>query len=265
MSRRQLDADHGPPAPYGRLNAAQIVHARLRAQIVSMQRKPGESIDEKEIAKANGVSRTPVREALLRLAEEGLVEIVAKTGTAVALIPAAELPEAILARRALEQVAVRAAAEFAQNSDVLRLRAIVERQRERMTAHDVNGFHEEDEALHQAITEVAGYPGIWRIIRQLKVQVDRYRRLTLPQSHRMDRALSEHAEIVSAIAERNPDRADAAMVKHMDWLGASLAEIRELNPGYFSGDPWSAHSRWTRMFSQEKDASPRAFAPPPNL
>ena len=75
-------------------SAAAATHARLREEIVALHRKPGEALSEKLISEQNGVSRTPVREAILRLAGEGLVDIFPQSGTFVSLIPQAALPEA---------------------------------------------------------------------------------------------------------------------------------------------------------------------------
>lgn len=224
--------------------AAQLVHRRLRDDIVSMRRRPGDIIFEREIALDARVSRTPVREALLRLADEKLIEIVPKSGTMVARIPAEILPEIIIARAALEAVAVRAAAEVARGSDVAGLKAIIERQREALAVGDADGFHAADELMHRAIAEAGRLPGLWAMIVQIKVQLDRYRRLTLPQPHRMERALAEHETIVEAIAAHDANTAVAAMERHLDGLQVSLAPIRDLNPDYFSGDIGAVHARW---------------------
>jgi GntR family transcriptional regulator, rspAB operon transcriptional repressor len=224
--------------------AAQLVHRRLREEIVSMRRRPGDVIFEKEIALEAHVSRTPVREALLRLADEKLIEIVPKSGTMVARIPVEILPEIIVARAALEAVTVRAAAEGAKGSEIAGLRAIIERQREAQAAGDVDGFHAADEVMHRAIAEAGRLPGLWTMVVQLKVQLDRYRRLTLPQPHRMERAIAEHETIVEAIASRDAATAAAAMNRHLEGLRVSLAPIRELNPNYFSGDVSAVYHRW---------------------
>ena len=97
------------------------------------------------------MSRTPVREALLRLAAEGLVDTVAKSGTFVARIPISALPEAIVVRKALEQVTARAAATHARRSQITNLKAILERQREAERAGDRGAFHRADEAFHAAV------------------------------------------------------------------------------------------------------------------
>lgn len=225
---------HDPARPLQ--TAASRIHALLRDDIVQMRRRPGDVISEKDIAAAAGVSRTPVREALLRLADEGLVEIAPKSGTYVARIPVDALPEAILARLAIEQVAARAAAERAAGSAVAALRAILERQKECAAAGDQDGFHDADEALHRGVADAARLPGLWPMVLQIKTQLDRYRHLTLPQPGRIDRVLVEHAAIIDAIAVRDPDAAAAAVARHLAGLSASLTEIREINPDHFIGD-----------------------------
>ncbi len=214
-------------------NAAHLVHRKLRDDIVSMRRKPGEPIVEREIALAHGVSRTPVREALLRLAGEELVEIFPQSGTFVARIPVAALPEAILMRTALEQTTARLAAERADAGHVARLHELLERQRRVEARADRDRFHEADEAFHAAIAAAAGHPGIWRFIEQVKMQVDRYRRLTLPVPGRMRRVLKEHAAIVAAVEARDTQGAAAAMAAHLEALRASIGDVRDLNPDYF--------------------------------
>lgn len=224
--------------------AAQIVHRRLRDDIVSMRRRPGDVIFEKEIALEARVSRTPVREALLRLADEKLIEIVPKSGTMVSRIPAEILPEIIVARAALEAVTVKAAAEGAKGSEIAGLKAIIERQRETLATGDIDGFHSADELMHRAIAEAGRLPGIWSMIIQIKVQLDRYRRLTLPQPHRMERAVAEHEAVIDAIARHDAVAAAAAMNHHLYGLKVSLAPIRDLNPDYFSGDVGAVYDRW---------------------
>ena len=180
--------------------------------------------------------QTPVREAILRLADEALVDIFPQSGTFVARIPLASLPEAILVRKALEQLTARLAAETASAEQVSELYGLIERQRRMQRAGNRDRFHEADEAFHAAIAESAGHPGIWTLIQQVKIQVDRYRRLTLPVPGRMARVLQEHMAIVKAIEARDPARAAAAMAAHLDGLSASIADVRDLNPEYFVED-----------------------------
>ena len=216
MNLDSKDADTRVLQPQRRISGITgAIHRDLRNAIVSMKRKPGEPVVEKQIAEAYGVSRTPVREALLRLADEGLIEIFPQSGTFVSRIPMAALPEAVVIRKALEGAAVRYAAERATRSQIALLRANLERQQEKAAAGDESGFHEADEDLHALIAETAGYPGFWTLTQQVKVQVDRFRRLTLPEPGRMAQVIAEHTAIVEAIADHDATRAEAAMAAHL--------------------------------------------------
>jgi len=217
-------------------SASAAIYRTLRAEIIWLARKPGEAIIEKDIAQAQSVSRTPVREALLRLVAEGLVDTVAKSGTFVARIPISALPEAIVVRKALEQVTARAAATRARRSQITDLKAILERQREAEAVGDRAAFHRADEAFHGAVAVAAGYPGIWSLVQGVKTQIDRYRLLTLPQPGRMAQVIREHAAVVTAIERHDPDRAAAAMEGHLDGLQISMEDIRRMNPDFFYED-----------------------------
>jgi DNA-binding GntR family transcriptional regulator len=212
--------------------ASSLIHRELRHEIVSMQRKPGEPISEKTIAAAHGVSRTPVREALLRLAEERLVDIFPQSGTFVSRIPIAGLSEAIIVRTSLEGTMARLAAERRDPRGLAQIDRALESQKAAARANDREAFHEADEAFHAAIAEAAGYPGVWTLVQTVKTQVDRYRRLTLPVPGRMHAVVEEHRPIVAAIAAGKPNRAAKAMAEHLQSL-MTFADIRHLNPAYF--------------------------------
>src|SRR3954468_19019276 len=120
--------------------AASRIYSDLRVELVSLQRRPGEVISEAQIALSYGVSRTPVREAILKLADEGLLEIFPQSGIFVSRIPMAALPEAIIIRRALEETTARLAAERVTASQILMLHAILQRQREANAAGERAAF-----------------------------------------------------------------------------------------------------------------------------
>ncbi len=213
--------------------AASRIHAELRAELVSLKRRPGEVISEAEIALAYGVSRTPVREAMLKLSDEGLVEIFPQSGIFVARIPLSALPEAIIVRKALEATTARFAAGLATVSQILSLHAILQRQREADAAGDRDAFHQADEHFHASIADVAGYPGIWTLIQQVKIHVDRFRQLTLPQKGRMTQVIAEHEVILAAIEAHDPTSAGAAMDKHLERLLGDISATQTVNPEYF--------------------------------
>jgi GntR family transcriptional regulator, rspAB operon transcriptional repressor len=163
------------------------------------------------------------------------VEIFPQSGIFVARIPLAALPEAIIIRKALEETTARLAAERATSSQILNLHSILERQREASAAADRELFHQADEAFHATIADVATYPGIWKLIQQVKVHVDRYRRLTLPQQGRMEQVIAEHEVIMSAIERHDVAAAGIAMGKHLERLLADLSATQNVNPEFFDG------------------------------
>ncbi len=224
------------PIPHIEKNS-EIVYRDLRRDIIEMRIPPGTPIIERELTERYGISRTPVREAVLRLAEDRLVDVVPKSGTFVARISLSVLREAIVARRALEEVTVRAATDRATESQIMEIRAIVQRQQEMADAGDEETFHRADEDFHAAIAAAGGYPGIWEMIQQIRVQVERYRRLTLPQKGRMHLIVKEHRAVLDAIARRDADKAVERMNEHLNKLRLDIAVFRDLWPNYFIYDP----------------------------
>lgn len=217
-------------------HSAEVVYEKLYAAIASMELPPGTPMSELTLTEEFGVSRTPIREALQRLAKEKLVEIVPKSGTFVGRIPISSLIESIVARRALEATTVRNAVQRATPDQIAELRELLAEQTALAGTGDLAKFHAADEAFHAAIAEVAGYPGIWDIIRSLKIQVDRYRQLTLPQEGRLDKVLREHTAVVDAMAVGEADRAARAMEEHLDKLQLDIEIFGQTWPDYFIHD-----------------------------
>jgi DNA-binding GntR family transcriptional regulator len=213
--------------------ASTLIQGELRASIASLRLLPGQAINEREIAAGYGVSRTPVHEAVLKLAEEGLIAIFPQAGTFVARIPLHALPEGIIIRRALEETSARLAAANAQPDDISAIEHTLQDLRRAAEQGDRQAFHQSDEDFHEAVAAAAGYPGLWRVTQQVKVQVDRFRRLTLPQEGRMARVLAEHQAVLSAIRDGDGARAQAAMGDHLGGLLADLGGIAGLNPDHF--------------------------------
>ncbi len=197
---------------------------------------PGTPISEKNIAQEQGVSRTPVREAILRLTRENLVEVASKSGTFVARIPVSALPEALIARRALEGMTVRSATRSASRSQILELHALIERQREMAERNDIKGFHLADEDFHEKIALIGKLPGLWRLVQQVKLQVDRFRHLTLPEEGRMNMVVKEHASVVTAIEQGDEDRACMNIEEHLSGLQHHFPHWIEIHPEYFVHD-----------------------------
>ncbi len=215
---------------------SEMQYRKLRSQILSLELRPGSPISEQEVAEQEGISRTPVREAILRLAREKLVEVVPKSGTFVGRIPISSLPEALIARRALEGTTARAAAQVATKSQILALHAHIERQRELEKLKDMENFHHSDEKFHEQIAIAGNLPGLWQMVKQIKLQVDRFRRLTLPEPGRMSMIIEEHAAVVNAIERQNPDDAHSGIETHLTGLQFHIENVVDAHPDYFIHD-----------------------------
>ncbi|MDP8998027.1 MAG: GntR family transcriptional regulator [Pseudomonadota bacterium] len=211
--------------------ATSIIHEELRREIVGLVRIPGDVVSEKEIAAAYGVSRTPVREAILKLADERLVETFPQFGTFVSRIPVAGLFEAILVRTALERLTTRIATQKSDATAIDNIAAKIKDQRRAAKIQDRNAFHNADEAFHEAIAIAAGHVGIWRIVQTIKFQVDRYRRLTLPAPGRMMKVIKEHEAVLKCIKQGDALTAEESMAAHLAAL-ASFDDVGHINPNY---------------------------------
>jgi DNA-binding GntR family transcriptional regulator len=223
--------------------ASRKVYLCLRQRIVEMSMLPGARIIEREIAEEWGISRTPVHEAVQRLADEGLVEVLPRSGTFVARIPLDALEEAMLVRNALETAIIEKAAQRATPDGVARLRTILAEEAAAIEANDLRAFHRSDEQFHAALAELSGYPGVWPIILQAKTQMDRYRQLTLPLEGRMCGVLAEHSAVVDAVELGNPVQAVDAMRDHLDHVLPVLEITRKLRPEFFTAHLNSRSSR----------------------
>lgn len=204
------------------------IHESLRSAIVEVRLAPGRALSDKEIAGLFGISKTPVREALLRLAEEGLVVVAPRSGTRVAPIDIERFKEGCFARLHLERAAAMRAAEQRTDRDVIALRASYSRQQQLTGSSDYWDFFLCDEQFHALIFSAAGLGGLVPVIKATKVEVDRIRSLRNRLGiRRIDEVMAEHAEIIEAIALRDPDRAGAAIATHLGDVDRKVWQLGE--------------------------------------
>jgi GntR family transcriptional regulator, rspAB operon transcriptional repressor len=219
--------------PIGRQRAREVVVERLREWIVYGVLAPGEVIRDSEIAGTLGVSRTPVREALVRLRDERLVAIVPQLGTFVTLISNDGVEDAAFVREALECAAIRLATERARPEDLAELQANLAAQDRAQEAGDADAFDRLDDALHRRICELSGREIAWHLSRRANGHLDRVRRLSLPEPGYLGEMVAEHRQVVAAVADRDPDHAEATLRHHLRMVLSSLPHIREVHPDYF--------------------------------
>lgn len=216
------------------LGKADQIYEYLRRTIVRLEMPPGSAISEKDVCARFDVSRTPVREALQRLAEEDLVDIFPHSGTWVSRISFALAEEGFVLRRALEVESVRKAAAVISPAGLAELEGLVAHMRQILRAGRLADYLEVDDAFHAAIARNSGYPRIWKFIGLAKVQLDRMRQLSAPVPGHLAEVTEQHAAIVQALARRNAMQAELAMRIHLDSSFEVMASICPGNPELFA-------------------------------
>ena len=202
----------------------------LRQAILTGTLPAGTKVSEQEIADAIGTSRQPVREAFLRLAGEGLLDIRPQRGTFVSKITVAEVLDARFVREAVEADLIRLACTRATAPAIANLRDILAAQ---SIAPDAASFMALDEVFHRAIAQIAGKARAWDHLQKLKSQMDRVRFLQL-QDFPIPTLIAQHRAMVDAIAAQNPDAAEAELRAHLRLIEADLPGIQAAHPDYFS-------------------------------
>ena len=215
---------------------ANLIYKDLLDDIVTMRLRPNDRISEKDLLERFSVSRTPLREAILRLADEGLLVIFPQVGTFVARIPVRLLRESIMIRRALELVLVEAACEKRGKSDIAALdRNLLQMERLSSTS-GLEEFHRNDNEFHALIGGIADYPTVVATTEHSRTQIDRYRVLTLPQKGRLDRVLAAHRAVRDGIAAGDPAAACAAMSHQLGQMLDEVEALENLDRDYFYDD-----------------------------
>jgi GntR family transcriptional regulator, rspAB operon transcriptional repressor len=223
-------------APTPQLSARKRVYALLRARIVSLELRPGTALSENELAAQLQVSRTPVRESLILLADESLAEIYPRLGTFVSRIRLEAVHEAQFIREAIELAGLRQSVPRVGEADVADLRALLAAQRETVVDGGANRFFELDEAFHQRLLEVSGHRTAWKVVNTAKAHLDRARRLSLPMPDIIATMVDQHEQVVDRLAAGDGDGAEAALRTHLRAVLHEIDEIRRRNPWYFA-DP----------------------------
>jgi DNA-binding GntR family transcriptional regulator len=247
MTPDPLAALHVPDAasvaradPRLRRGAAGAAYAWLRAEVLSARLLPGHTLSENEVAARLGVSRTPVREAIIRLEGEGLLTVRPQVGTVVAPIDLDEVADGQFLREALECRTVALAASRVRPADARALRGLLREQGRAAQRRDQATFIGLDDRMHAQLMAIAGRPRIWHRVEDVKAQLDRVRVLSLEDRSWLSTILGQHEEIVEHVLAGKADRAAHAMQSHLRAVFASIDAIARERPEYFRGGPVAA-------------------------
>jgi len=206
------------------------IYPLVRGLILTGIIRPGEVIDEKAIAAQLEVSRTPVREAVKRLSDEHLVDVVAQSGTRASRMDRKAIEESFLIRRALEMESAAQAATHMSQEHADRLHDILARHERAVEKRQFVEAIARDDEFHHAITEISDLPRLWSAIEISKAQLDRCRHMMLPRAGQAEATLEQHREIIRGLNSRDPAKAAAAMKAHLDAAWRSTVAVLD-GPG----------------------------------
>mgnify|MGYP005988129307 CR=1 FL=1 len=211
------------------------IYLILRTHIINLSLPPEMPLVEKEIAAHFDISKTPVREALIRLANDRLVTIIPKSGSYVSSISVERYLEACFIRESLEGGCVKRLADKGLSmAEQVQLRSILTQQKQILNTNptDYEPFFIVDELLHKTFFEYAGLSGAWVLLNSAKAEIDRVRHLKrMLGIHRRNLVVEEHTKIVEAIIDRNSDKAQTAMIYHIGGVDDEIVSISE-NPEF---------------------------------
>lgn len=226
--------DEGRFVAERRVTIAQQAYQFLRREIIDGRLLPRAPLSEQELAQRLKVSRTPVREALIKLADEGLVDIYPQFGSFVAPIKLSEVFDSQFVRESLECAALERAIERMDDRQAAALKRIFDAQRTHQRAGERDAFFAADEEMHAYLMGVAGHAAVWPIVENAKAQMDRVRHLSIRSELKLGSVVDEHGAIVDRVVARDRDGALAALRIHLRGLFRSVETLMNENRGYFA-------------------------------
>ncbi|SHM48256.1 transcriptional regulator, GntR family [Roseibium suaedae] len=224
----QWMADPARSPKIRRISASEQIHSALRERIVALELAPGRGLSRQEIAEYYGVSQTPVRDAMLKLEEEGLLTVYPQSKTEVSKIDIVHARETQFLRLSLELEVARKLC-LAGPDSVAEARKILMLQEEAVGEEGLERFSRLDWHFHRALCEAAGVVNLWSLITSRSGHIDRLRNLNLPDPGKPANILHYHQLILSAIAAGDVAATEAAVRGH---LGGTLSQVEDIIARY---------------------------------
>ena len=238
MGPLHIAARHATPHSPERLDrdrqAAPQVFERLRGMIISLALPPGSPLSRAALAGQFGVSATPIRDALMRLEEEGLVDVFPQYATVVSRVDVRLAQQAHFLRLAVELEIVRGLAIKHAEAFVTELKGTIARQQQFAKAGEFEKFMTADDEFHAQLYAAADKQDIWALVRSRSGHSDRLRRLHLPSPGKAQDIVRHHRLIAKAIDAGDPDAAQKHLRTHLSGTLSELAQIRTRYPEYLS-------------------------------
>lgn len=204
----------------------------IKENIITMELKPGSLVSETELAKELGVSRTPVREALIQLGKNNMVEIFPQRGTKVSLIDTACVEESRFYRLVIEKALVQEICNNCNEGDLFPLSENIHNQLFCLENRNVHGIVDADNAFHKLLYKIADKDRSYDALNNIFTQFDRVRYLSA-ENFNMDVVVSEHRALYEAMKNKENEKADAIITEHLSRYKEDMLALKERFPEYF--------------------------------
>lgn len=204
----------------------------LQEKIVTLALEPGSMVSEAELGAEMGVSRTPVREALIELSKIGIVQVFPQRGNMISKIDYRHVEEARFMRLVLENAVVELACDMAGLEDILSLENNVRLQRFYLENPDPDALHALDDDFHRQLFSICGKELTYQLIFRMGTHFNRVRRMRLSSSKDLQ-IVEDHAAILEAIKNKDRDKSRELMTMHLSRYKIDEAALRERYPHYF--------------------------------
>lgn len=229
MPTSEPHAHHEP-----RLSARDRTLATLRRRIISLELQPGTPLSENELAQELGVSRTPVRESLILLREEGLVQVFPQIGSFVSRVDLDRVTQAQFVREAIECASLSEIAASVTPLDTAELRENLKEQRRALAEENVDDFFQLDEDFHYGLLRLASHESAWATVTSAKAHLDRARRMSLFEIGSVSALIEQHSDVVDAIEKRDAAAAVGALRTHLRGVFEDIERIQAASPQLFA-------------------------------
>lgn len=206
----------------------------LSSNILSLNLVPGTALSEKDIAELLQISRTPVREAFIRLAQENLLDILPQKGTYVAKIDLEQVAESRFLRATMENAIIKLVCHEFTRESLLQVQACLDLQELCVNREDYMKFFELDDTMHGLIFKACHKERIWKMIKQMSLNYNRVRMLTLTKGYyELPKLFEQHQQIVEAIIQKDQGLGERIIGMHINKVITDIEDLKQAYKGYF--------------------------------
>ena len=216
-----------------RITASEQIYKAMYSQIMFLELKPGEELNMQKLLRDAGVSRSPLRDALLKLQEDNLVEIFPQKGSRVTKINLKQVEVERFMRTTLELAVLPLFAQVCAKEHLLKLRSALESQKIAVEGQNPKDFLNADDKFHKVFFSATGMERLWNLIQN---QSGNYRRIRIlsnqvPELH--DKVITEHEEVLKAFSDGDGNKALEIEKSHLTKLITEIDILEKKYPDYF--------------------------------